>query len=130
MQSTLQTLVCMKYVHAVNPCVLTTDGHLGHALGRSHVAGVRICVFLFQLFDGQSHDLLLLGHLVSASILELSVTFEPCHSGWSLCSLTQQGHRRCLVCLAIFQHFNEFMDWFCKNQMFVPQIYNYLLKKI
>lgn len=116
MQITIQTLQYMKYVHTVNPCVLTIDGHLGHGFGGSHVAGVHICVFLFQLFDGQSHDLLLLGHLVSTSILELSETFEPRHSGWSLCSLTQQGYGRRLVCLAVFQHFNEFMDWFCKNQ--------------
>lgn len=102
--------------NTVNPRVLTIDGNLGRAPGRSHVAGVRVCVFLLQLSDGQSHDLLLLGHLVSASIPELGVPFEPCDAGWSLCSLTQQGDRRRLVCLAVFQQFNEFMDWFCKNQ--------------
>lgn len=104
------------FMREVNPCDLTIDGHLGYGLGCSHVAGVNIRVSLLQLFDGQSHDLLLLGHLVSASILQLSVTFEPCHSGWSLCSLTQQGYRRRLVCLAVLQYFNKFMAWFCKNQ--------------
>lgn len=100
----------------MNPYVLTLDCNLGRAPGRSHVTGVHICVFLLQLFDGQSHDLLLLGYLVPASILELSVTFEPRHSGGSLLSFTQQGDGRRLVRLAVFQHFNEFMDRFCKKQ--------------